>query len=69
MATRPDRPKNPTMRQWLVTFSCGTKIEIEAEYRGMARHYAKSLIERQPISSRGHYQSVKSAKLMRGVIV
>jgi hypothetical protein len=65
MPSNPDRPKNPSMRKWLVTFSDGEKIEIEAEYRGMARHYAKSFVERNPMSSIRHYTTVKSARLMK----
>lgn len=65
MASKADRPKQPTMRRWRVVFSDGESVEVEAEYRAMARHYAKCYVDRNPTSSIRHYRTVKSARLVR----
>lgn len=40
--TRRDRPKTPRLRVWLVKLrDLVDPVEVEAEYRGAARHYAK----------------------------
>lgn len=62
---KPDRPKHPILRCWNVEFEDGVVVEVEAEYRGAARHYAKSCRD-ELVGSRRHYQRVKSAKLVRG---
>lgn len=61
MAKKPDRPKNPVMRLWRVLFDDGECVEVEAEYRAAARHYAK----RHYIAPRDHYVTVRSARLVK----
>lgn len=62
---KPDRPKDPTVvRLWLVKFKDGQTVEVEAEYRGAARHYAK----RELIAPSRHYPQVASARLKREVV-
>lgn len=58
---KPDRPKTPKLRNWIVEFDDGDQVTVEAEYRGAARHYAK----RAMISPDEHYRTVRSARLMR----
>lgn len=52
-----------TWRKWLVTLRDGTRIEILALHRAMARHYSKS--ERSDyVSSKDHYRDVLSVRLI-----
>jgi hypothetical protein len=64
MPSKPDRPKVPRPRTYEVVLRDGHVVEIEADHRAMARHYAKSLAERQVyMSSMGHYRTVMSCRL------
>jgi hypothetical protein len=48
------------MRHWLVTFTDGETMEVEAEYRGAARHYAR----RATVAPVEQYKTVASARLL-----
>lgn len=44
---RRDRPKVPKIRPWLVKLrDLAEPVEVEAEYRGAARYYAKCVANR-----------------------
>jgi hypothetical protein len=64
--SRKDRPKNPTERLWLVKFKdLPEPVEVPAEHRAMARHYAKSFVEAPPRSSARWYRAVEWCRLKR----
>ena len=64
MVTKPDRPREPTMREWLVKLvGHDEPIVVEAERRGAARHYARA--EGRAMWPREHYISVQWARLRR----
>lgn len=63
---KPDRPKVMRLRTWLVKLrDIPEPVEVEAEYRGAARHYAKSMIERNYFTKGGIYLAVEWARLKR----
>jgi hypothetical protein len=58
-----DRPKVPTMRDYVVEFVNGGRLHITAEHRGAARYYgARQAIWRSPTQS---LPMVKSARLVK----
>lgn len=67
MANRRDRPKNPTLRSWLVKFRSQEKpIEVEAEYRGAARYYAKCVsMDQRHSYNRDLFKDIEWVRLKR----
>lgn len=61
-----DKPKNPSNRLWLVKFKgVAEPIEIEAEYRSMARHYAKCLNDNWRNSSIDNYKEIEYCRIKK----
>jgi hypothetical protein len=64
---RRDRPKAPRLRLWQVKLrGIETPIDVEAEHRSAARHYAKCVAERPELMRKGAiYPAVEWAWLKR----
>lgn len=66
MVTKPDRPKDPTLRAWLVKIrGLVDPVEVEAEYRSAARHYAKCVVDHLNML-KNVYPHVEWARLKEG---
>lgn len=64
---RRDRPwKKREMRIWLVKLrNLDEPVEVEAEYRGMARHYVKCVVDQHMVASMETYKAVEWCRLKR----
>lgn len=65
MASKPDRPKRPTLRLWDVEFETGECIQVEGLHRAEARHYSVSHSREDGLGGISHYRRVKSVRLAR----